>query len=847
MQRLVAVLIFIFLLVQAKAFVLKGKVTDIKGEALAYTNIYVKGSSYATSCNVNGEYSLELKAGTYEIIFQHIGFKQVTQTVLLQKDETLNIVLEPVEYDIRDVVVNASDDPANEVIRKAIEKRKYFLNAVESYQVDAYIKGVQRLVNVPSWAKSRLNKAGIQIVEGTPNILYLSESVSKLYYKRPGKFKEVIYSSKVSGRSQGFTYNSAQDFYFNFYERSIAIPVIAQRPLISPLHENAFYYYKFKMLGAYKEGDVLVNKIQVTPKRKNDACFNGVLSIIENNWNIHSLQLFVTKDNGIEYLDSLTVTQYFIPVQNDIWLPSQQRYDAKASFLGLKGDGYYLGVFKNYELNKIGTVAAKVDTIKKKAETPAKQARSAKKEEKKIFTPEIIKIEEDANKRDIVYWDSIRPVPLTAIETDDYLVKDSIQEIKESRSYKDSTDKRLNKPNAFSIITGYSFRKQYHNLQISLPSMFSLFNFNTVEGPNFQFKIRIQKGFEKDGKRLSIEPVFRYGITNRSAQGMVSVNYRISQKNDESISVSGGKFISQIDERQPQPVFGNTFKSLIFRWNDLKLYEQYYARITYNRELYNGIFLQLSGLYAQRTPLENTNRFSFFPKVKDQYSPNGVSLPWTDATTDNIQPHNTFRLQGRLRFKFGQQFVTRPDFKIRTDSKYPELTVLYRKAIAIKGFSDINYDYLEGYLDGKIEMKQAGVSFYKFGGGWYPNRKRMEFSDYKHFSGVFLNQGNNDLLGFYNIGFYRHSTNQYFAEAHLEHHFNGLFFSKIPGINKLKLKEVLGGHMLYTPTRKQYFQLDVGIENIFKILRADFVTGFGSGHKEFYFGGRIGLTIEVIR
>lgn len=453
MQRLVAVLIFIFLLVQAKAFVLKGKVTDIKGEALAYTNIYVKGTSYATSCNVNGEYSLELKAGTYEIIFQHIGFKQVTQTVLLQKDETLNILLEPVEYDIRDVVVNASDDPANEVIRKAIEKRKYFLNAVESYQVDAYIKGVQRLVNVPSWAKSRLNKAGIQIVEGTPNILYLSESVSKLYYKRPGKFKEVIYSSKVSGRSQGFTYNSAQDFYFNFYERSIAIPVIAQRPLISPLHENAFYYYKFKMLGAYKEGDVLVNKIQVTPKRKNDACFNGVLSIIENNWNIHSLQLFVTKDNGIEYLDSLTVTQYFIPVQNDIWLPSQQRYDAKASFLGLKGDGYYLGVFKNYELNKIGTVAAKVDTIKKKAETPAKQARSAKKEEKKIFTPEIIKIEEDANKRDIVYWDSIRPVPLTAIETDDYLVKDSIQEIKESRSYKDSTDKRLNKPNAFSIIT----------------------------------------------------------------------------------------------------------------------------------------------------------------------------------------------------------------------------------------------------------------------------------------------------------------------------------------------------------------------------------------------------------
>ena len=52
------------------------------------------------------------------------------------------------------------------------------------------------------------------------------------------------------------------------------------------------------MLGAYKEGDRLINKILVTPKRKADPCFSGVLSIVEDNWNIHSLELYLTKSNG---------------------------------------------------------------------------------------------------------------------------------------------------------------------------------------------------------------------------------------------------------------------------------------------------------------------------------------------------------------------------------------------------------------------------------------------------------------------------------------------------------------------------------------------------------------------
>jgi hypothetical protein len=848
-MRFCSFLFFFLLHLSLFAFNVRGVVTDANGTPLPYANIYVKGTSDGTSANAKGEYTLVLSPGKYEVIFRYIGFQQEVEVVNVTADLVLNVVLQVQQLEIREVVINASDDPANEVIRKAIARRKYFLDAVESYSCDAYVKGMNRVLDAPFWAKNRLKKAGITL--SANGILYLSESVSKLYYKKPNKFHETIYSSKVSGSPRGFTFNSAQNFFFNFYERNISIPVIAARPFISPLSDNAFYYYKFKMLGAYKEGDLLINKIQVIPKRKSDPCFSGILSIVENNWNIHSLELYLVKNNGIEYIDSLKITQYFIPVKDGLWLASQQRYDAKASFLGIKGDGYFLGVFKNYQLNNnFGTtIVAKADTTKpqNKKKTEKQQAKAQKKQEKEIFTPEIIKIEEGANKRDTTYWEDIRPVPLTELEIEDYTIKDSIQVIKESPAYKDSVDRESNKPTLGSVVLGYTYRKQSKKLQVQLPSLFSIVNYNTVEGLNIQLKLGIQKVFNEDRRRLSVEPVFRYGVANKSFNAMATISYRNSQTHDEYITVSGGKFISQINESQPQPQFGNTWKTLIFKWNDLKLFEHYFVRASYSREVYNGIYTAVTLNYAQRFPLENMSSAYIFKRIKRDFTPNGVSIPGVTTETDNISRHNAFRVDLRFTFRFGQKYITRPDVRFRTSSKYPELTLIYKHSIPIKGFSDLNYNYIESRLAGNLSFKMGGTLHYRLGGGYYPYVKRIEYPDYRHFYGNFLNQGETDLLGFMGIGYYRHSTNQYFAEAHLEQHFGGILLGRIPGINKLKLYEVLGFHFLYTPTRQQYFQMDVGLENIFKILRADFIAGFGSGHKEYYFGAHLGLAISFER
>ena len=60
----------------------------------------------------------------------------------------------------------------------------------------------------------------------------------------------------------------------------------------------------------------------------------------------------------------------------------------------------------------------------------------------------------------------------------------------------------------------------------------------------------------------------------------------------------------------------------------------------------------------------------------------------------------------------------------------------------------------------------------------------------------------------------------------MEHHFHGAILNKVPLIKKLKWQTVVGAHYLYEPNYGNYWEVTVGIENIFRILRVDFAFPF---------------------
>ena len=392
---LVSILSFFIQTYFAQQYTLSGKVTS-SGENLPFATIYLKGTTKGVNSNDDGNYSLKLEKGKYIVVFQYLGYSKQEIEVNLTENKTLNVNLKSDGIALQEIIVKAGEDPAYPIIRKAIKKRKKHSDEVNEYSCQSYIKGLQRLISLPEKFKKLIKiTSGEKIDSSMFGVIYLSESESNYYFKKPDKEKEIMFSSRVSGESKSFSFNHLSQMKFNFYENLIPIKGISDRPFVSPLNGNAFLYYKFRLLGTISEDGKLFNKIEVIPKRKTDPCFSGILYIQENSWRITGVDLKLTKDNKINFVDTLSIKQLHAPIAGDsIWMPINHNFSFYFKFFGIAGDGYFNAIVKNYNLKP----NFKED----------------------FFTNEIFIVEEGANKKDSNYWNINRPAPLTTEENKDY-------------------------------------------------------------------------------------------------------------------------------------------------------------------------------------------------------------------------------------------------------------------------------------------------------------------------------------------------------------------------------------------------------------------------------------------
>ena len=112
---------------------LTGTVKDTKGNPLPFANVFVQGTTNGTTANENGKYSIDLPAGAYDISFLYISYRKKTVHVTITGSKVLDIALEPEDFKLQEVVVNASEDPAYEIIRKAIAVREKHYKQVKDF------------------------------------------------------------------------------------------------------------------------------------------------------------------------------------------------------------------------------------------------------------------------------------------------------------------------------------------------------------------------------------------------------------------------------------------------------------------------------------------------------------------------------------------------------------------------------------------------------------------------------------------------------------------------------------------------------------------------------------------
>ena len=812
--------------------VLSGTITDRNsGEPLSFVSVYVKGQTQLGAVsNLSGYYQLNLPVGadSLEIAFQYVGYRTEVRSVLPKGTAiSLDVSLEQVALPLQGVEITAdAEDPAYAIMRKVIARRDEIKAGRPAYECKAYVKGLIRLLDTPEqvFGQEVGDMGGVLDTAGT-GVLYFSESFSELKVVPPDLRQERVIASKVSG-SDDFGINSVFNAGLDVYENTLPF----DRPIVSPIGDQALSFYRYRLEGTYFDaGGREINRISCWPRAKDGPAFAGMLYVLEDEWVLTAAELSISGASMNQpALDSLVYRLSWVPLgEQQAWLPWSQSLQFSGHVFGFVFGGYFMNRYGEYDF-------------------PEKAALKAQINKREVFV-----VEPDALEQGRTYFDSLRPLPLTEEEQLDYHKKDSLQAIWESPAYQDSLDRVANRFTTMALLAGYTHRNTRKRRQWGIYSPLSLTGFNAVQGVYYGSGGFFKQSFDKKGYRyLKLNAVFDWGYAEHILRPRASAVFHLNEMNQAELSLSGGLQASSLNGLPVPTAAQNELASLYAKRNLLRLYEKAWIGISWEQELWNGFWAEMSLSAFRRRALNNHSQYSFLKRdaFYPTNHPDGVS-----AGEEVFASHEGSLLEVEFRWQPGQRYMLLPDRKIPLGDARPEFGLSLRRAFPASlpfaclpcgedgGGVGAALDYL--YL--KVSYRQREWSWGPFGkselflqAGFFPYAKQLYLPDQFHFAGnrTYLMGRTQDLYRqFLRLPYFKYSTAAPHAELHWQHHFGGLLTDHLPLIRKWNIATVFSARGLLVQDRQPYGELALGWENLgfgaFRFWRIDVAVGFAEGQR----------------
>jgi len=838
---------------------IKGEIRDLNGEPVPYAAIFIKELTRGTTCNALGLFSLPLPEGNYTIFFRSLGYTEVARNIEVGA-EYIDLVIElpPQTYMIPEVRISATgEDPAYWIMRKTIGLANYHLNEVLNYQAEIYIKGSALLEKMPRAIAKRIQVNNIRVEEGEA---YMLESLNEVEFTAPDKYKMRVIASQNTLPGYAENVNPMDYVNASLYQQQI-------EGIISPLARNAFIYYRFKFDGTFLEGTHIINKIKVTPKRKSQQLCEGFLYVVEDIWCLHSADLSVNTIAG-----TVKLKQIFANVIMDAWLPVNHQIGVDVDIAGVLANVTYVSSLKYTDVNLNPNLPEAYFTSTSKIgesdDPPEEQAVS--KEQQKInellqkdeltnrdvqklsklmekeagkTTPDqeggdmnqtgtTFSVADSAVKNDSLYWNAVRPIPLTPEEHITLKVRDSIIGIQRAAAPAGSdTIKRTprRQKRLRGVVTGRTYTKSRGRLRLSHDGLIDLerLGFNTVDGlsygqtfhlnwkPDTMHTLRsylaAEYAFHRNAPMITWNSDLLYAPL---ARGKVAINLNYTS--------------SDFNGLQGIPKASNMIYTLFLRENYMKKYEQIDATL-YNRiDVANGWVLTISATYGQQNSLDNNTDFSFFYQNSKDFE---LNIPG-NLLADDPSLGDFQKLMGLIRLDFTprQPYRVRIYRKDLRPSKWPTFSLEYRHALPVENEGWSDFSLLSAGIRHSTETGLLSTLDWSLGSGYFLHNSAMHFSDFQHFksSPLYIDMaGFDDALMF--LDYYESSTSDYWVHADVKLTSSYLLLKFLPWFSERLWKESLGIAYLYTPQTPHYIQMGYSLNELFFLMDLGLYVGFQEG------------------
>jgi hypothetical protein len=792
-----------------------GKVIDAgTGEPVPFAIAKYVGTSIGQQSDIDGNFQVSIYSDHNKLEISSLGYKPVIVTVNVKQTEIHSTIkLYSNEILLNEVVVSSTkkrysrkNNPAVELMKKVIaNKYRSDIKEKDYYHFDKYEKHTFSYNDVEKSSLAEVcPETGKLIIP-----IMVDETTSMENYRKSPKATKTTITGK---RSDGFNSMLTSGDMVTEWVKDIFTEVdiykdnvrLLQHPFISPISTSeaiGFYHY-------YIQDTIEVNgerciDVVFLPNNKQDFGFSGHLFITDDAENqVKRSVLNIPENGGVNFVDNLLIIQDFMT------LPTGERV--------LENDNMIVEMSGLYGM--LNMACQRYTHYSNYSFDPIT--------DKKAFRYSQVKdIQSDAEFRDSTYWAAVRPIQLTNTESN---LGRSVEKINEDLG---SFWKYL-----LTAVVENSIELTPNPNKLDFIPLNAIVSHNDIDGLRFQGSLQTTGNLNP---HLFARGYYAYGLKDKKSKYKAELEYSFNRKKymvhefpHRSLTVS-----YMYDDMSPVDKFSGTGKNNVFSsFSTSKVDQMMYVNdftTTFRYETKNFLTWTVSLDHAKFTPAG---------KLIYQRNSDGAVLPNMKTTDVKIS----------LRYAPREKFILTKQQRLRINRDALETTLEH--TIGFDGFLGGQYryntteatifkkfwlpgacGYVEAYLRGGIQWNKVPFPML-----FIPSSNMSYFIQFDRWSFNLLR--NMEFL------------NDRYVTLTLNWNLDGKLFNRIPLLKKLKWRESLGFKMLYGklsdknnpylnpnddvlfrfPSRDgqptsfvmgdtPYMEFSVGISNIFKILKVQYV------------------------
>jgi hypothetical protein len=802
--------------------VVSGVVTDANTKrVISYVTVQFEGSSIGMGTGDNGKYSISTDKPFDHIKASFVGYKNAILPVVVGKTQVINIKLFPEATSLASVTIKSGKkpkyrnkgNPAVELIREVIAHKKQ--NQPDAYpfvEYKEYDKMVFSLSNLPDNLSDKkffrkykfvLDNKDTTSVPGKSLLpLYVEEKLSQVYYRKsPEKTKTTTLGDKKVDFGDAVDMEGVSGYFkhmyanVDIYQNSI---FLMTNNFLSPIADGAPTFYKFFITDTLLVDGIKVVELSFTPRNTTDLLFEGKIYItLDGNYAVQKARLYANKNINLNFVRALDVDLSFEKNPDGRYHLSKSNMLADFGITKNKKGGLYGTrdiTYSNYLVNQ-----PRPDSVYQGQEYTAS---------------------DEALHRSDQFWTQNRLDTLTTAESKTYK---NIDSLKDMPSFKRTMDI------ATLLFAGY---KGFGPFEVGPANAF--YSFNPVEGFRLRFGGRTTPALST---RYYFETYGAYGFKDEKWKYFLSATYSLNDKSiykfpQNYIRASVQKDVTIPGEDLQFVQEDNFLLSFKRGNNDKYLYNAFY-RLNYVHEYESHFSYNLTFTNRTQSPAGSL----YFNNI-------------LNGNTNSVQDLTTSEANLQLRYAPNEQFYQGKIYRIPIPNRFPVFELDYTQGLKNVLNSSYAYQKLHAQIDKRFYLSQFGFADVRveaghiFGQVPYPLLNIFR-----------ANQTYAYDLYSYNLMNFLEFVGDHYESINIDQHFQGFFFNKIPLFKKLKWREVAsfkgiwggvsdqnnpnlhpnlyqfpidgnGRPITYALGNTPYMEGSVGIENIFKFVRIDYVRRF---------------------